>query len=90
MLPKEKASKLINDYDVILRHLFNLNEWDMELTFYKPCAMVTIKELINYHESLSNYFLKVYKIDNEMHENVMKPMTKYLEQLKKEIENYGN
>jgi hypothetical protein len=83
--PKEKAKELIEK--------FRLINYDLDDTInHKEGALITIDEIIKYHNSLFELGLKnvyqTFNTPNQMYNDVLNPIKKYLLQIKHEIEIY--
>ena len=98
LTPKQEAERLINLFFQSQIEILNKKgiaeleqvEWDIAVA----SALFLIEEKINYHDSLFDLGLKnVHQTMNtpvEMYNHVMNPSKKYLQQVKKEIENFKN
>lgn len=46
MTVEEKAIQMVNSYELPLRPLFGINDYDTEKHYHKECALVAVNELI--------------------------------------------
>lgn len=63
MNPKEKARQLIDSYELVLRPLFGINDYDTEKHYYKECALIAVNEIIEvaYWNSVKDFYKEVKK-----------------------------
>ena len=80
MTPKEKAKELVKKYT------------DMSIFKFasKQCALISIDEILEYHESLYNKGLKDVHIaissPIKTYDDILNPLLKYWQEVKQEIE----
>jgi hypothetical protein len=46
MTPKEKAEELVNSFELALRPIFGINQYDTEKLYYKDCALIAVDEIL--------------------------------------------
>ena len=90
MTPKEKAKELIKKHTIFLGDNGALEEYWTDELDAKRHSIITVNEIINYHESLYNKGLKDVYIELsskiKIYNDVLNPSLKYLQEVKREIE----
>ena len=90
MTPKEKAEELVGKYQSgYTIHGFNY-QFLNDLQDAKQCALITVDEVIKYHESLYNEGFKDVHIalssPIKTYNDILNPLLKYWKEVKQEIE----
>ena len=60
MNPKEKATQLVDSYELALRPLFGINDY-AEKYYHKQCALIAVNEIIEvaYWNSVKDFYKEV-------------------------------
>lgn len=66
MTPAEKARQLVDSYELTLRPIFSLNDYDTEKHYYKQCALIAVDGIIDELDAAGLYTSFWYEVKQEI------------------------